>query len=160
MYQKQTPIKGKPIGFLMGGPRPQIQGPPNPYQSYTPPFGGGAQFPPQGGPGLPSTQGGSGLLQGLMGGTSGGKGSFDIASAMANAQKMIGIINQVGPIVKNISPMLQLLKGINVASTTTESNDLLTEIEDDGAEKKKRRRKRRRRVNRKSTSKGRKNKKR
>ncbi|WP_025028572.1 YppG family protein [Caldalkalibacillus mannanilyticus] len=129
MINKHYRGKAKQIGFLMGaGPRAPMPGPPPYYGPMNPmPF----QFP---GGGMPPVQppppptGGGGLLQGLMGGA----GTFDIQSMIANAQKMMGIINQVGPIVKNVSPMLQMLKGFGaVQSASEESDDLLTDIVDD-----------------------------
>jgi hypothetical protein len=78
----------------------------------SPPNSGGSLFPNQN-PSSPSNLGG--MLQGLLG----GKGELDLASTLANAQKMIGVINQVAPIIKNLSPMLSLLKGLNTSGIAT-----------------------------------------
>jgi len=116
----------QPFPFSHGMP-PGFSGPPIPHTPKTPPAAGG---------------GVGGLLQGLADGA----GQMDIQSMIANAQKMIGIVNQVGPIVKNISPMLQMLKGFNAVQTEAKDEDLLTDFADETQvpKKTKKRRKRKR----------------
>jgi hypothetical protein len=125
---KKKPV-GRPIGFMLGRPPSPSPSPQSPHMYPTSPFvhrlqtsppnNGGSLFPNQN-PSPPSDLGG--MLQVL----SGGKGELDLGSTLANAQKMIGVINQVAPIVKNLSPMLNLLKGLNTSGTATVSNKTST----------------------------------
>jgi hypothetical protein len=149
---------GQPIGFLSGqAPQAPNQSPymrppmPNPYGNAPSfPYGGGSapSLPAPQGPQPKPPSGLGGFLQGLSGGSggSGGLGDVNIPELLGKAQKMIGAVNQAGAIFKNMSPMLQMLKGLNVSELLSESDDSLTELEDNEIEvKPKRRRKRRKR---------------
>jgi hypothetical protein len=125
---KKKPL-GQPIGFLQGRPTSPSPYPPSSNMPSPSPFmsrpqglppGSGSTFQNQA---PPSTSGPGGLLQGLLG----GQGNFDLASTIDNARKVMGIINQagpiiqqLGPIVKHLGPMLQLLQG---SSTSQSSAD-------------------------------------
>jgi hypothetical protein len=146
----------QPIGFLMGQtPRPPYQQPSfmqppsnymNPQRPFTP-YGGGS-FPTHQAPPSRPPSGLSGFLQGL----SGGKGEVDIPGLLNNAQKMMGAFNQASDVFKQVSPMLQMLKGLNVSDIISQNDDVLTEIDDEET-KVKPKKKRRRQRKRKSTMK-------
>jgi hypothetical protein len=145
---KQT--KPQQIGFLMGqGPRTVN---PGQFHTHAPPymFNPAPSFPPF--PSYPTgslpsvtpqvTPPGSGGLGGILQSLLSSKGTFDIQSILANTQKMIGIVNQVGPIVRNVSPMLQLLKGFGEMDASNTQGDVLTEVPDKSDEVKVKRRRR------------------
>jgi hypothetical protein len=166
-------VKGQEIGFLKGthsaGPftSPGFGGP---FGGHNPGPGigfGSGPIPPIGktpflspfqkppgpllgpGPAASSPGGLSGLLQGIMG----GKGQLDLGSVISNAQKMIGIVNQVGPIVRNLSPMLHMLKGLSALQGEEDEENIPdslseTEVMNKPSKKKKRKRRRRRRYSR------------
>lgn len=160
---KNKKIVGQPIGFL-SGQAPQhttnqspYMRPPMPYaygNAPSFPYGGGSapSLPTPPGPQPRPPSGLGGFLQGLTGGSggSGGLGDVNIPELLGKAQKMIGAVNQAGAILKNMSPMLQMLKGLNVSELLSESDDSLTELEDNENEVKPRRR-RRKRLKRKTT---------
>lgn len=121
---RNRPIHAQPIGFLSGrAPNTPVQVPtagPGPYPPYAGPNYLPNNFPilPHHGgmfpPGIPqapqpSHPGLGGILQNLFG----GKGSFDLPSIITNAQKVIGVVNQLGTAVRNMSPMIELLKGLS-----------------------------------------------
>ncbi|WP_188623053.1 VrrA/YqfQ family protein [Caldalkalibacillus thermarum] len=141
---------GQPIGFLMQGAKP-----PQPQPNLSP-FFGAPNMPPQGGgpftpfsspsppsqvPGFPfqgpsapgasppGTGGLQGLLQGLMGGS-----SFDLPGLMSNAQKWIGVLNQLGSVIKQAGPLLQLVQGLTNGTDSFSDDDTLTELTDDEEE--------------------------
>jgi hypothetical protein len=146
----------QPIGFFTGqAPRPPYQQspymrPPAPYMNQQNPFSpnGGVPFPPQQTPPSAPPSGLGGFLQGL----SEGKGVGDIQGMLSNAQKMIGAFNQASDVFKQVSPMLQMLKGLNVSEIISQNDDVLTEIGDEEGKAKPKKRKRRKRK-RKSTMK-------
>lgn len=117
----------QPIGFLTRrGPVPPYQYPAYPqapYYSPHQPF-----FPHSNGtipptfsspPTQPQPPGIGGVLQNLFK----GKGSFDINSVMTNAQKVIGVVNQLGSVVRNMSPMLEMIKGLSDDSPLIETDE-------------------------------------
>lgn len=123
MTRKRS-VYAEPIGFLSSrGPASPYQvPPPAPYPPFARPhfIPNQTPFVHQGGmfpsipPGIPpATQpvkpGIGGLLQNLLS----GKSSVDIQSIMSNAQKIIGVVNQLGTVVRNMSPMLEVLKGLS-----------------------------------------------
>lgn len=131
---RKRPVYAKPIGFLSGrSPNAPLYAPPQePYPPYPGPDYMPNNYPilphhgPMFPPGIPQvTQpipprnpGFGGFLQHLLG----GKGAMDLPSIIANAQKVIGVINQLGSAVRTMSPMLELLKGLS-------EPDLLEQIE-------------------------------
>lgn len=148
---------GQQIGFLTGQ-APQAPNPssftrppmPNMYPNVPAmPYSGGGGMPTLTAPQASPPSGLGGLLKGLTGG-SGGSGGLDIPGLLGNAQKMIGAINQAGDVFKNMSPMLQMLKGLNVSELVSENDDALTELDDSEIgskpKKKRKRRKRKRRT--------------
>lgn len=148
---------GQPIGFLTGQ-APQTPNPSSFMNPGTPymypnapsfPYGGGLFPIPHSPPAAPPS-GLGGLLQGMIGG-SGGSGGINLPSLLGNAQKMIGAVNQAGDIFKNISPMLQMLKGLSVSELVSENDDSLTEVEDNENESRPKKRRKRRKSKRRTT---------
>lgn len=153
---RKKQVYAQPIGFLTRkepyspyqapssypyspGSRPPFM-PSQPFNPYT----GGSMPTPNPAPANPGTSGIGGLLQNLLK----GQGSLDVASMMSNAQKMIGVVNQIGTVVRNMSPMLEMLKGFNDSGTLSESDDHSShhqpEKEKRGNKKRKKRYKRKR----------------
>jgi hypothetical protein len=142
----------QPIGFFTGqapqGARPPYQQnpymrPPIPYTNQQNPFmpNAGGPFPPQQVPPSAPPSGLGGFLQGLTE----GKGVGDIQGFLSNAQKMMGAFNQASDVFKQVSPMLQMLKGLNVSEIISQNDDVLKEIGDEEGKTKPKKRKRRKR---------------
>lgn len=150
----------------MGSPQQGMQAP-SPFSPPPPfggapftggaPFSGGNSFMSPSGPPMapfnptpPMTNPGGlgGMLQGLLGG--GGGAGLNLPGLLANAQKVIGAINQAGDVFKNIGPMLQLLQGFN--SSDLLADDESTEIEDQEKSKPRKKKKRNRKQKRKNKS--------
>jgi hypothetical protein len=135
MMRNRKTYTARQIGFMLGG-NPASPFQPNPMMPPTTPFAGGSPPPMFGSPahpplgGMMGQQPGGlgGLLQGLLGG---GGGSLDLPSLLANAQKMIGAVNQAGEVFKNISPMLQLFRNIDLSDLLSDSD---TPAEEEEAE--------------------------
>lgn len=87
--------KAQPIGFLQGSP------PSSPFSHHpsSSPFIPGQNS-------LANNPAAGGLFQGLTGG--------NIMSTIENAQKIINTMNQIGPMFSNLSPMLQLFRGLPI----------------------------------------------
>lgn len=165
MHNK-TRIVGQQAGFLLGqasqaptAPAPTMS---NPFMTNRFPFMNPSTPAPPGGGRLPFFGGGGGLFQGGTGtGTGiipptaaapggsgglssilqslfGGNGSLNLPSILSNAQKMIGAVNQAGDVFKNIGPMLQLFKGLNLAELLTDSDEEIITEETESTKKKKR----------------------
>lgn len=143
----------------MGPPSQPFSGPPTPINppNYPalPPSAGNLPFPGQSmnpssalSAANPSSSGLSGLLQSLTGGA----GNLNIGSIIANVQKMAGVVNQAGKVMKNLGPMLQLLSASNPDQS---SDDDLFSLDSGSSSKKKK--KRRRKIRKKPTRKSRAN---
>lgn len=127
---------------------------PPPVQSPPPTSGGGL------GGGLSSLFGGansggatSGGIQGMLQGLMSGSSSLDLASIITNAQKVIGVVNQMGTVVQNLGPMLHVLQSLNTDAEGGGDSDTLTEVTDDtpstsssGSTKKKKKKRKKRRL--------------
>lgn len=113
------------IGFMLGGNPGNVHSnsmtpPTNPFIGETPPPMPGSPpvHPPVGG--MVQQPGGlGGLLQGLIGG---GR-QIDLPGLLTNAQKMLGAINQAGEVFKNISPMLQLLRNLDLNELFSDTSE-------------------------------------
>ncbi|MDQ0168085.1 VrrA/YqfQ family protein [Bacillus horti] len=161
---KQNLNLGRQAGFLLGQASNPAANPgsmlpsPTPFMNQSAPvlpggnspfFGGGSSpflggLPFQGGPGsmAPMAPGGTGGgLGGMLKGLLGGNGSLNLPSILSNAQKMIGAVNQAGEVVRNVGPMLQMLKGLNLSELLQDNDDELKEEE--AKPKKKQKRKKR-----------------
>lgn len=174
--QSKRRVVGQQIGFLLGqaSQAPPSPAAPNPMMTQRIPFMNPGTPPVQGGPSplfrgfggfgggrLPfggtgtgavppvPAPGGTGGLGGILQGLFGGSGSLDIPSILSNAQKMIGAVNQAGEVFKNIGPMLQLLKGLNLAELLKDTDEEVLSEEDAHPKKKKKKRKKRKTPKRK-----------
>ncbi|GGK20761.1 hypothetical protein GCM10010965_12290 [Caldalkalibacillus thermarum] len=53
---------------------------------------------------------------------------------MSNAQKWIGVLNQLGSVIKQAGPLLQLVQGLTNGTDSFSDDDTLTELTDDEEE--------------------------
>jgi uncharacterized metal-binding protein len=64
-------------------------------------------------------------------------GSLDIQSLISNAQKWMGMFNQIGSVLKQAAPLLQLVQGLS--SGLGASDEILSDWSDEDKQQKKRR---------------------
>jgi hypothetical protein len=108
----KTKYYGQPIGFLLGSPSPNShyssspspRPPATPHQSQAPISNGANLLPAQ----RPNSTFGAGGSQKDM-----GLGDLDIGELVKNAGQIIEIIKQVGPLVHNLMPLIEVLKNFN-----------------------------------------------
>lgn len=77
-------------------------------------------------------QGWQGLLQNLTSGL----GAIDLPGLINNAQKWVGMLNQLGSVIKQAAPLLQLIQGLS-QGFAADDDDLLEEWDEEGEKKKK-----------------------
>jgi len=144
------------IGFLLpNGPQPGPGGPGNPHFSspppsnpYPPPPWGGPVVPPRPSGAIPfspnnppfaqtpPSQGWQGLLQNLTNSLS----TIDLPGLITTAQKWMGFFNQVGSVIKQAAPLLQLIQGLSQGFAANGYDDLLSEWDEEGEKKNKKKR--------------------
>jgi hypothetical protein len=117
----KTKYYGQQIGFLLGSPSPNshYSASPSPrppatlHQSQAPNSNGVNLLPAQ----KPnSTFGTSGAQKDM------GIGDLDIGELVKNAGQIIEIIKQVGPLVHNLMPLIEILKNFNAKKSRNLKN--------------------------------------
>ena len=151
---------GKPIGFLMqnaprpqGAPQPPINpGPPGPFGpppwqgGPLPPPGASISPPPSGMPfaNAPAPGNSPMGLQNMLQNLTNGLSALDLPGLISNAQKWMDMFNQLGSVLKQAAPLLQLIQGLS-AGLSDSDDEFLSDLNDEEKPKKQKRTKRKKR---------------